>query len=324
MKHADLPPLPSVNLHNRRACTTIRLYLAVLQDLPPEQVHIVSEHVKTCAGCTAELQLLTRAGEIIQGAVQLIPPTQVDEVVRTAIATHHRTQRRQTVRPFLSPKSARTHHALWWLVQVAAILLLMFLVTIDSLSHPAIPSRAFALPASLSWDGYVLHYSETKTNIKGARYHITCYHDLSTGRMHVETLTSDGTDIVVVGDTQILLGMDLTHHVAQWNANAWSVDDSLFNLTQLRTDLQTNRAFYEGNGRFAGQQVYRIREKNGLVLLLDRHYQPVNVLQEEKGSGKGQPLYEKLALLPVSQVPNTLWDTNVPAGFQVGTLPPGP
>jgi hypothetical protein len=75
---------------------------------------------------------------------------------------------------------------------------------------------------------------------------------------------------------------------------------------------------------FHGQQVYRIRWSNGLVLLLDRHYWPVNVLRDAHGPGTGQPIYEMLTWFKVSQVPSTLWDIGVPAGFQLGRLPEGP
>jgi len=36
--------------------------------------------------------------------------------------------------------------------------------------------------------------------MSGRQYRVNCYHDLSTGRMHVETVAGSGLDIVVVGD----------------------------------------------------------------------------------------------------------------------------
>ena len=90
---------------------------------------------------------------------------------------------------------------------------------------------------------------------------------------------------------------------------------------RLRYDLQAHRAVYEGMDRFEGQEVYRIRWKNGLVLLLDTSYWPVNVLRDAHGPGSGQPIYEMLTWLPVSQVSSTLWGTQVPAGFRLGRLP---
>src|SRR5260370_18539203 len=99
-------------------------------------------------------------------------------------------------------------------------------------------------------------------------YHIYCYHDLGTGLMRVETTAGKDLDIVAVGDGQELLGEDLIHHIAQWGADAWGVDDSLFDLAQLRADLQAYRAIYLGQGTFQGQQAYRIRWRHGLVRLL--------------------------------------------------------
>jgi hypothetical protein len=203
-------------------------------------------------------------------------------------------------------------------------MLLAPLTAIPFLSASPAPPRAFAMPVTLSWSGYVLYYRETKVGANGVRYRVNCYYDLGTGRMHVETITGGGLDIVVVGDEQIMLGEDLVHHIAEWGANAWSVDDSLFNLMQLRHDRQANRAVYDGIDRFEGREVYRIRWKQGLVLLLDMRYQPVNVLRDARGPATGQPIYERLTMLPASQVPNTLWDTQVPAGFRLGRLPVGP
>jgi hypothetical protein len=181
--------------------------------------------------------------------------------------------------------------------------------------------RAFALPANLSWSGYVLYHTETLVGMSGVQYHIRCYHDLGTGRMHVENTAGNNLDIVAVGNDQILLGEDLIHHIAQWGATTWGVDDSLFDLGQLRTDLQAHRAVYLGQGTFRGQEVYRLRMGNGLVLLLDSHYLPVNVLRNASGPGIDEPLYETLMMLPTTQVPATLWEVRIPAGFRVGMLP---
>jgi hypothetical protein len=138
--------------------------------------------------------------------------------------------------------------------------------------------------------------------------------------MHVETTAGNDVDIVAVGNDQILLGVDLVHHLAQWGANAWGVDDSLFDLGQLRTDLQAHRAVYLGQGTFRGQEVYRIRNGNGLVLLLDSRYLPVNVLHDA-GRPVGEPVYQTLLMLPATQVPAALWEARIPAGFQLGMLP---
>jgi len=61
--------------------------------------------------------------------------------------------------------------------------------------------------------------------------------------------------------------------------------------------------------------------RNGLVLLLDTHYLPVNVLRNASGAGTGQPLYEMLSMLPATEVPATFWEARIPAGFRIGILP---
>jgi len=170
----------------------------------------------------------------------------------------------------------------------------------------------------------VLYHSETKIDANGRRYHINSYHDLGTDRVNVETTMPGSLDVIAVGSDHTMLGMDMMHQVAQWGANAWGVDDSMFNLEELRSDMQAKRAIYLDHDRFRGQDVYRIRARNGLVLLLNMQYRPVNVLRGAVGPGTGEPMYDTLKLLLTSQVPSSMWDMSIPAGFQMGTLPPEP
>jgi hypothetical protein len=128
-------------------------------------------------------------------------------------------------------------------------------------------------------------------------------------------------DVVLVSDTHETLGMDMVHHVAQWGATQWSVDESKFNLALLRSDLQTKQAVYEGEAVFQGQNVYRIRYSDGEVLLLNMNYMPVNVLQTVSSSGESAPVYDTLQWVSSSRMPHGMWDMSVPAGFKLGTLP---
>jgi len=261
----------------------------------------------------------------LAGPAEMTPPPQVDQAVRAAIAARSSRHFPEYMHAIRSHHRLHSQRFLWLIGQIAAVVVLLTALAIGHFLNGSVATpRAFALPASLSWSGYVLFYHETKMSTNGMQYKINCYHDLSTGRMHVETLAGSGLDIVVVGDEQTLLGEDLIHHIAQWGANAWSVDDSMFNLAQLRSDLQAHRAVYEGRDFFQGQEVYRIRWRNGLVLVLDKHYWPVNVLRDAHGPGTGQPIYEMLTWLKVSQVPGTLWDISVPEGYRLGDLPAGP
>lgn len=327
MNDTDLPPLPKGGAEDPRVCAIARLYLAILPDLPLEQVQAVFRHVATCADCAAEWRLLTRATDLARQLAELAPPPHVDQTVMAAIAAGGRECPPELVYPTRSQRISRTRRSPWLIGQVAAasaVLLLAFLTVLDFLSGPLTTSERFTLPGNLSWSGYVLYHRETRVGADGVRYHVTCYHDLGTGRMYVETLTTSGLDILVVKDEQTVLGLDLTHHLAQWDINGWDVDDSLFNLARLRSDLEAGHAFYLGRDYFDGQEVYRIRLRNGLVLLLDMRYRPVNALRDVRGPGTGEPLYETLTLLPAAQVPGTLWEIRVPAGFRWGRLPAGP
>jgi hypothetical protein len=327
MNNTDLPPLPGARERGPEVCTTIRLYLAVLHDVTSKQASVVFEHVKICSECAAELRVMTLATYLANPA-DMSPPQQVDQAIRAAIAARnslHFPEYLLTLRSLHLHKSSRTQRILWFVGQAAvAVTLLSTLTVMHFFQGSHTTPQAFALPANLSWSGYVLFYHETKIGMKGMQYNVNCFHDLTTGRMHVETIAGSDLDIVVVGDDKTLLGEDLIHHIVQWNAYAWSVDDSVFNLAQLRSDLQTNRALYEGTSVFRDQVVYRIRWKNGLVLLLNTHYWPVNVLRDAYGPGTGQPVYAMLTWLKVSQVPGTLWDTSVPVGFRIGELPVRP
>ena len=155
-------------------------------------------------------------------------------------------------------------------------------------------------------------------------YHVESYHDLGSNHMHVETMADGEVDVVVVGDDHSMLGMDMMHHVAQWNADAWAVDDSVFDLAELRHELQTKSAVYLDKENFRGQEVYRIRCKNGLVMLLDMNYMPVNVLQGTSNSAMARPMYDSLKLMPSSEMPASMWDMSVPSDFHMGTLPTRP
>ena len=116
----------------------------------------------------------------------------------------------------------------------------------------------------------------------------------------------------------------MMHHVAQWGANDWSVDETAFNLAELRSDMDAHRAVYLDQDVFQGHAVYRIRTRNGLVLLLDMHYMPVNLLRGAVGPGTGEPIYNSLVLMPPTHVSSSMWDMSVPAGFHMGTLPKKP
>ncbi len=280
MMDADLPPIPRAGDSRPSVCATVQLYLAVLDDLSPEQAQLVFAHVKSCATCEAERRMLSRVAPLATGLDEFAPPPRVDQVVLAAITLTGQVPHHEFTRRFM-----RERRSPWLMLFAAAAVLVTMIGT------------------------------------SGVQYHINCYHDLGTGSMHVETTAGRNLDIVAVGNEQVLLGEDLIHHLAQWGADAWGVDDSLFDLGQLRTDLQAHRAVYLGLDTFQGQEVYRIRWRYGLVLLLDTQYLPVNVLRNASRPGTGEPLYETLTMLSATQVPTALWEARIPAGFQIGMLP---
>jgi len=92
----------------------------------------------------------------------------------------------------------------------------------------------------------------------------------------------------------------------------------------LRHELQTKSAVYLDKENFRGQEVYRIHCKDGLVMLLDMNYMPVNVLQGTSNSDMARPMYDSLKLMPSSEMHSSMWDMSVPPGFHMGTLPAKP
>ena len=333
----SLPPIPTAGEHGPHVCATIRLYLAVQNDLTPEQLQTVSEHVRTCADCAQEQRILNRSTQLVADFARLTqsePSARIDQAIMAAIAAHSapepvgakESQKQPPTRIPTKTRRPRQRRPIWLVGQLvaAALILLALLSSVYIFGiAPHIP-LAFQLPQNLSWNGYVLHYTQTEIAPNGTPYHVETYHDLGTGQMHVETTMANQLDIVVVGEDHKMLGMDMLHHIAQWGADAWSTDDSMFNLAILRSDLQAKRAVYLDKDTFRGQEVYRIRLQNGLVLLLNMQYQPVNVLQGALGPGTGGPMYDTLKLMPPSQVSPTMWDMTIPPSFHMGTLPPKP
>jgi len=324
----SLPPLPSAGERGPEVCAVVRLYLAVIDDLALAQLELVNAHVAGCAACGEDFAVLERATQLVGKAAATAPSPRVDAAIRAMIEGRARGQetgiptriptrgvptgfRRTTLRSRLvNPAGA--------LVTAAMILLALFAsLHFSSIFDGAGNQNAFALPSSLSWNQYVLFHSQTRMSASGQAYQVESYNDLGTGSMHVETTMGDQLDVVVVGDNSEMVGLDMIHHVAQMNADQWAVDDSVFNLNVLRHDLQAKNDVYLGTVLFNGQPVYRIRCQDGLVMLLDMQYRPVNVLRGDTD----QPIYTTLQLIPSSQVSSSMWDMSIPQGYHMGTLP---
>jgi len=320
--NTDLPPLPAPGQVGSEVCNIVRLYLAVIDDLPAEQVQLLNSHIMTCTACSEELRMLGRATRLVRSSAHSAPSPRVDKAVRSVIDGHPAPQQPVTAfRPI--PQRTRTRRLAWMLGEIlaAALILALFASThfFGLFGAPGAP-QGFALPASLSWSQYVLFHSETRTGPHGEVYQVESYHDLGTGAMHVETKMADQLDVVAVSDGHDTLGMDMIHHVAAMGAQQWSVDDSTFSLDTLRHNLQTRSDIYLGSATFQGKAVYRILSQDGFIILLDTQFLPVNLLYP----GTDKPVYTTLQFIPVSQVSSSMWNMNVPQGFHMGTLPAKP
>jgi len=329
----SLPPLPAINQSGPEVCAVVRLYLAVMDDLAltEEQVALLNAHIAICAACGEEFRVLEHATRLVGRAAATAPSPRVDATIRALIESGRQGQRPASTPTLITRRTRRTvpRRRLVGLpggLLAAAVLLLALFASLHftGIFDNTSPQTAFALPAHLSWNQYVLYHSETRTSASGELYQVESYDELSTGNMHVETKMDNQLDIIAVGNDHETLGMDTIHHVAQMGADQWMVDDSLFDLNALRHDLQTKDAVYIDTESFRGQTVYRIRYKDGLVMLLDMQYRPVNVLRGAVGPGTGEPIYSALQLLPPSQVSASMWDMSVPQGYQMGTLPAQP
>ena len=334
MDNTNLPPLPAANQSGPGVCAVIRLYLAIIDDLTEEQAALLNAHLAICAACGEEFHILERATWLVGSAVATAPSPRVNAAIRAMIEGRGQ-QPITTPHPVFVPTPAfvsrhpsprRRLVSLAGALVTAALLLLALLASLHFSGIFDTPGvhTAFALPANLSWNQYVLYHSETRTSADGQLYQVDSYDELDTGNMRVETKMDNQVDVIAVGNNQETLGMDTLHHVAQMGADRWMVDDSLFDLQQLRHDFQTKDATYIGTDTFKGQAVYRIRCKDGLVILLDMQYRPVNVLRGAIGPGTGEPIYSSLQLLLPSQVSPSMWDMSIPPGYHMGTLPAQP
>jgi hypothetical protein len=322
MKSIDLPPLPSLDASGTDVCSSVSLYLAVWDDLSAEQKQRISAHIASCPDCTAEQRLFERTTRQMAGLAASSPSPRVDQVVLAAISARSRGAPAPVTR--LSQRRARRspRRLITEVVALAAVFMLALLGASQLLTQWVQPQ--FALPNSLSWNGYVLYHTQTERSANGDKMMVKSYYDLGSGSMNVETTMDGKLDVVAVTDSKKVLGMDMMNHVAEWDANEWIADEPTFNLTQLRKDLTTGRAVYLGKSTFNGKPVYRVRNTDGTVLLLDMDYMPVNVLESSATPGTATPMFDTFQVLSTQKVPDSTWDMTVPSGFKLGKMPERP
>jgi hypothetical protein len=335
MNNFDFPPFPAPGTRGPQVCEATRFYLALVDDLPFEQVRALAEHVKGCLECTAEFRLLQKTTRMLADLPESTPSARVDDAVLTFLRRQQsvksmpgqsypaRRAVRKLQRPPASGRSSFIRRRAGALALVAALTLALAVVFLPGLIWPRGSATTFALPSNLTWNGYVLHYAQTRNDARGESYQVDVYQDLGTNQMHIESKMPGRFDVVVVTDQQDMLGKDMMHHVAQKGdavAN-WSVDGSAFDLGQLRQDLAAQHALYLGQSTFMGQQVYQIRLGSDQVLLLNMQYLPVNVLHSSSDAGTSTPLYAICKLIPTAQVSDSMWNMQVPSNFHMGRMP---
>jgi hypothetical protein len=312
--------LPASGASETEVCVLMQRYMAVSADLTPEQRQLLDRHVQSCEHCQRAQLVMERVAVLVGGMESSEPSSRVDLAVQAAIARakQARSNHVQPIELPVAPKRRpREGSFLAWLGAAAAIFLLV-LGSWLAASLWQTPTQSLELPADLSWDRYVLYYTQTLYDSKGHPYQIKTYQKLADGSLHVETAMDGKFDVVVMrGDgDQKTLGLDMMNHVAQWDADEWLAKEAPFRLARLRQELRNGTSVYLGKDRFQGQEVYRIRDTNSLVLLLNMQYQPVNVL-----SIAGKPLYDILQVQDIGQVQASMWDMSMPRGFVMGQLP---
>lgn len=334
MNETHLPPLLVPEVIGRETCYIARLYLGVWADLNEMQRTQVWRHLRVCAACRAEASLYENVNRAMSNLPISTPSTRVDQAVMAAIAARsqgkaislqpaHTASRalQASPVPFARARASRPRGLVrtGGLIAAVAIIAAVLFATLYFTRQASPSQRALLLPASLTWTSYVLYEVQNNVDKRGQEYRTITYYNMSNHDMNVETVMDNSLDVVMISDTRDALGLDMMHHIAQWDASNWAVDESIFDLNSLKRELRANPSAYLGTMTFDGQQVYRILCSNNLTMLLDKDYMPVNVL-----NAGGAPVYQTLKMLLPSQVPDSMWDMSIPPGFQMGTLPAKP
>src|SRR5271167_4620067 len=91
MDNTNLPPIPD-RVDDPQSCAAVRLYLAVLDDLPLEQVQALYQHIDNCPACAAELRLLNQVTHLVADFAEhseTAPSAHVDQAVMAALAARN-------------------------------------------------------------------------------------------------------------------------------------------------------------------------------------------------------------------------------------------
>src|SRR5262249_8514981 len=124
----ELPPIPVRDDSGPQVCAVIQLYLALLDDLSPEQVQAVSRHLDTCEQCTQELQRMQRTTRLVASLPASEPPAQVDRAILAALAVHHEEQAHPQTRLSRPPQRVKRRARLRFIGQLAAAAMLVLAI----------------------------------------------------------------------------------------------------------------------------------------------------------------------------------------------------
>src|SRR5438045_1684039 len=80
-----MPPLPKAGESGPQVCAAVRLYLAIQDDLAPDQVQLLLEHVRTCPDCATEQRLMQQTTHIFATLPASEPSNRIDQAVMAAI-----------------------------------------------------------------------------------------------------------------------------------------------------------------------------------------------------------------------------------------------
>src|SRR5579872_5530907 len=104
-----LPPIPAAHQSGPEVCAVVRLYLAVIDDLPEQQIALLNAHLVTCAACMDAYRALERATQLVRNAVATAPSMRVDAAIQALIAGREQRQQSQplaVLRPTFTPMPA--------------------------------------------------------------------------------------------------------------------------------------------------------------------------------------------------------------------------
>ena len=85
MNDESLPPLPSRDDLSPDACAVIQLYMAVLNDLTPDQVAVISDHAARCEHCAQVYQEFRYTTSLVSSLPITVPSSRVDNAVMAEI-----------------------------------------------------------------------------------------------------------------------------------------------------------------------------------------------------------------------------------------------